>query len=104
LGWHGIIRLGKRGNFTCKRTPLAGPKIAPAIKNLQFGVAKKTENPQSIASPPIGLITVENDGGLGRDPILPAKLCKSLWLNVIPNRLILKIPAPINMHRSRNVT
>ena len=61
-------------------------------------MTEKAENPEGIAGPPVGFVTVKNTGRLRGDPVLRAEGGKGLRLDVITDRVILEIALPIDVN------
>ena len=65
-------RIGHRrvlGHLPSEGTPLGDPLVASAVHDPHLRVTEETEDPQGVAGPPVGLISVKDAGGLGRDAV-----------------------------------
>ena len=61
------------------------------------------EYPKGVTGPPIILVTIEDNGCVIADAIVPADFLKSLPVNVVTNDLVLKVNLPVNLYSSRNM-
>ena len=66
-------------------------------------MAKQPERPKRVTRPPVRLVAVENASGVRRNAITAAKPRKFFRRNIIANHRVLKIGAPIDVHRARNM-
>jgi len=66
-------------------------------------MTEEAENPEGIAGPPVGLVAVEDAGGLRSDAVPAAQGGKRLRLDVIADRVVLKIALPVDVDRTGEV-
>lgn len=59
----GVGALGKMRNSPGEVPALGDPFFAPAIHDLDLGMAEKAKGPQGIAGPPVRFVAVENNSG-----------------------------------------
>ena len=105
-----VVAIGRgvgRGRIT---RPVGGPDTAlllplqpAAVHHVSLGVAEKLEHPEGVASPPVVLVAVEDDGGVGRDADLRHQRREAGPLDVIAAQLIVQIGRPVHVHGTWHV-
>src|SRR5438874_2951922 len=71
---HWIICLFIFRDFARHGTAFSFPFVAATIENFRLLVSEQPERPESVASPPVSLITIKNARRLWRDAVTTAKL------------------------------
>ena len=99
-----VLAAGRFGNFARHRTLLRFPFVPATVQDFDFFVSKQTEGPKGITSPPVGLVAVENTGGIARNSISAAEIGEFIGRNVIAHHRVLQIGAPVDVHRARDVS
>src|SRR5690606_17117742 len=73
------------------------PFVASAIHQAYIFVAEQREDPQCVGSPPVGLVAVDDHGGLAGDALGGHQLRKSLAIDVVAGDLIVQFGVPVNL-------
>ncbi len=91
------------GHVSGQLTALVQPLLATAVHHLGVGVAEKLEDPEGVTGPPIGLVAVEDDGGVVLDAQAPHEGLELLLADVVPDDGIVQILLPVDLQRAGNV-
>ena len=80
---------------------LGNPLVAAAVEQANIFVAEQGEDPERVGGPPVGLVAVDNHGGVARDALGRGEQGKSRAVNVVPGDVVVQVRVPVNLDRSR---
>ena len=66
-------------------------------------MSEELERPEGVASPPVRLVAVEDDGRVVADPRLRAHRREFLGVDVVANQLVLQVALPVDHDRAGDV-
>lgn len=67
-------------------------------------MAEQFEDPQGERSPPVGLVTVDNNGVIASDALAVHQLSESFTVNEIAGEGIVEVLCPVNAHSAGEVS
>src|SRR4051812_12673304 len=80
---------------------LSNPLQPPAIDYFGVGMPVQLEYPEGISSPPVVLVTVEDESGVVRDPSLLSQLLKAGTIHVITLHRVVEVSYPVEFDGTR---
>src|SRR5262249_14130623 len=72
--WHRIVCLCILRNVARHGATFGFPFVPATVENFHFVMSKHSEGPNSVAGPPVGIITIKNAGGIWCDAVTTAEL------------------------------
>ena len=97
----GTWSAGNWGTSVVIGAALVDPELAAAVQIRQSSVAEELERPEGVAGPPVRLVAVEDDGGVGGDALGPGQRGELLGVDVVADELVLEVPLPVDLDRAR---
>lgn len=79
---------------------LGNPQVSPAVEQPDVGMPEQGEYPQCVRGPPVGLVSVDDDGILAADSLAVHQFCELCAVNVIPDRAVVQVDVPVDFHRA----
>lgn len=96
-----------RGGLRCIRGDLAAlgdPLVAAAVEQADVAVAEKGKDPQRVGGPPVGLVTVNNNGAVAGDALGRGEGGESGTIDIVAGDFVIQVCVPVNLDCTRDVS
>ena len=90
-------------HFACHRAPFSHPLGATAVHHLGVVKAKEFEDPEGVGRPPVVLVAIKDDGGVGVNAIGAQDFLKLFFANVVAHGRVIEIDMPVDLDGAGNV-
>ena len=100
---HRILGGWPLGHLGSQRPPLLDPLLAAAVQQPHVLVAEQGAHPQGVGGPPVGLVAVEHDRGVGGDALLCHHPGEARAVDVVAGDRVVQVGEPVELDRAGDV-